>query len=100
MTTLVLDKEPKVVSVAVKKDKLVVDLADGRSIAVPLRWYPRLLKGKRSERNNCRILGAGYAIEWPDLDEYIGVEGLVAGRRSSESKKSFARWLAHRTKNH
>lgn len=98
MTTLVLDKEPKVVSVAVKKDRLIVDLADGRSIGVPLQWYPRLLKGTRGERSNWRILGAGYAIEWPKLDEHIGVAGLVAGRRSGESKKSFARWLAARSK--
>jgi hypothetical protein len=71
-------------------------LADGRSFTVPLDWYPRLLHGTESERQNWQILGDGYAIEWPDLDEHIGVEGLLAGRRSGESDGSFQRWLASR----
>lgn len=82
--------------VRVTDDKLLVDLADGRSLAVPLAWYPRLLHGSTTERQNWRLLGGGYAVEWPDLDEHIGVEGLLAGRRSGESEKSFQRWLASR----
>jgi hypothetical protein len=77
-------------------DALVVELADRRSLTVPLAWYPRLLHGAESERQNRQILGDGYAIEWPDLDEHIGVEGLLAGRRSGESEASFNRWLAVR----
>ena len=96
MTTLVLEKEPAVVNVTVTDEKLVVDLGDGRSIMVPLEWYPRLVHGTPPERNHWQLLGDGYAIEWPDLDEHIGVEGLLAGRRSGESKKSFERWLASR----
>ena len=98
MTTLVLEREPVAAKVTVRGDKLLVDLADGRSLSVPLGWYPRLQHGSRAERRNCRVLGDGYAIEWPDLDEHIGVEGLLAGRASGESKKSLSRWLASRGK--
>jgi len=77
-------------------EKLVVALADGRSLVIPLAWYPRLMHGTPKERQNWRLLGDGYAIEWPDLDEHIGIEGLLAGRRSGESHKSFERWLATR----
>jgi hypothetical protein len=96
MTTLVLEKEPVAVNLIVTKEKLIVDLHDGRSILVPLEWYPRLLHASPKERNNWQLLGGGYAIEWPDLDEHIGIEGLVAGRRSGESRKSLDRWLAAR----
>ena len=70
-------------------EKVIVDLADGRSLIVPLAWYPRLLHASPEERYNWQLLGDGYAIEWVDLDEHIGVEGLLAGRRSSESQRSF-----------
>ena len=96
MTTLVLKKEPLVANMMVTEEKLVVDLNDGRSLIVPLEWYPRLLHASPKERNNWQLLGDGYAIEWPDIDEHIGVEGLLAGRRSGESQKSFERWLASR----
>jgi hypothetical protein len=96
MSTLVLETEPVAVQVTIADEKLVVDLADGRSIVVPVEWYPRLLYGSPSERRNWQLLGDGYAIEWPDLDEHIGIEGLLAGRRSGESKKSFERWLSSR----
>ena len=96
MTTLVLETEPAAMGVAIADEKLVVALADGRSIVVPLAWYPRLMHGTQKERQNWRLLGDGYAIEWPDLDEHVGIEGLLAGRRSGESQKSFDRWLAAR----
>jgi hypothetical protein len=96
MTTLVLETEPVAVHVTVTEDKVTVDLADGRSLMVPLGWYPRLMHGSPAERQHWQLLGAGYAIEWPDLDEHIGVEGLLAGRRSGESPQSLARWLASR----
>jgi hypothetical protein len=96
MTTLVLETEPVAVHVTVTEDKLTVDLADGRSLVVPLAWYPRLVQGSPAERQHWQLLGEGYAIEWPDLDEHIGVEGLLAGRRSGESPQSFARWMASR----
>jgi hypothetical protein len=96
MTTLVLETEPIAMHVTVTEDKLLVDLADGRSLGVPLAWYPRLVHGTPAERQHWQLLGDGYAIEWPDLDEHIGVEGLLAGRRSGESPPSFERWLAAR----
>jgi hypothetical protein len=96
MTTLVLETEPVAVHVTVTEDKLTVDLADGRSLVVPLAWYPRLVQGSPAERQHWQLLGDGYAIAWPALDEHIGVEGLLAGRRSGESPQSFARWVASR----
>jgi hypothetical protein len=96
MTTLVLEQDPVAVKVALTDDHLIVELADGRSLTVPLEWYPRLPHGSESERHNWRILGDGYAIEWPGLDEHIGIEGLLAGRRSGESEASFNRWMASR----
>ena len=96
MSTLVLEIEPLATIVAVTDDDLTVDLADGRRIFVPLAWYPRLLNASQRERENWQLLGDGYAIEWRDLDEHIGIEGLLAGRHSGESLQSFKRWLASR----
>lgn len=96
MSTLVLETEPAVTQVMINDEKLIVELADGRTIVVPLSWYPRLQHAAPKERKNWHLLGDGYAIEWPDLDEHIGIEGLLAGRRSGESQKSFQRWLASR----
>jgi len=97
MTTLVLDIDPTAVAVTIADDKLIVHLADGRRLVVPLAWYPRLLHASPIERQNWQLLGEGYAIEWPDLDEHIGIEGLLAGRRSGESQKSLEQWLASRS---
>ena|SRR5947208_3569590 len=96
MTTLVLETDPVALKIEVTGQSLIVDLADGRSLSVPLAWYPRLLHGTEAERQNWQLLGEGYAIEWPALDEHIGVEGLMAGRRSGESRESLDRWLASR----
>ena len=79
-------------------DVLSVDLADGRSISVPLAWFPRLLHGAPLERSNWRLIGKGEGIHWPDLDEDISVAGLLAGRRSGETQESLARWLEGRAK--
>jgi hypothetical protein len=86
----------RVVNVSVTDDTLSVDLEDGRTVSVPVGWYPRLAHGNASERDNFEISGAGYGVHWPDLDEDIGVEGLVLGRRSMESPASFERWLERR----
>jgi hypothetical protein len=88
---------PRITGVAVTDDTLSVDLEDGRTIAVPLGFYPRLVHGSPQERANFRISGAGHGIHWPDLDEDVGVEGLLLGRKSTESPASFQNWLAQRT---
>ena len=75
------------------EDSLTVELADGRTIAVPLAWFPRLLHGTPAELANWRLIGSGEGIHWPDLDEDISVESLLAGRRSSETGESLRRWL-------
>jgi hypothetical protein len=82
--------------VAVTKDALSVDLSDGRTVSVPLAWYPRLLHGTPKERNKWRLIGEGEGIHWPDLDEDISVESLVLGRPSGESQRSLKEWLEQR----
>lgn len=77
-------------------ERLVVELTDGREIAVPLDWYPRLWHGTPEERQNWALIGDGDGIHWPDLDEDLSVESIVAGRRSGESETSIRRWLASR----
>lgn len=96
MTSLLLEHEPSVVDVCVSREGVGVFLADGRTLTVPLAWYPRLMHATDAERLNWCVLGDGYAIEWPGLDEHIGIEGLLAGRRSGESEASLQQWLASR----
>ncbi len=84
--------------VVVSADSLTVDLSDGRSISVPLAWYPRLWHGTETERTHWRLIGQGEGIHWPDLDEDISVEGLILGRPSNESQRSLQRWLDERGK--
>jgi hypothetical protein len=91
---------PRAVNVTVTEDTLSVDLEDGRTISVPIGWYPRLAHGTPAERHHFQISGAGYGIHWPDLDEDIGVEGLLLGKRSTESPASFERWLRRRESGH
>ncbi len=86
----------RIVEVAITEDTLAVDLEDGRSIAVPIGWYPRLAHGTPEERARYEIAGAGYGIHWPDLDEDVGVEGMLLGKKSTESPESLTRWLATR----
>ena len=88
---------PRIVSVTVTDDTVSVDLEDGRTIAVPIGWYPRLAYGTPAKRVNVQISGAGYGMHWPELDEDIGIEGLLVGKQSTESAASFARWLQQRT---
>ena len=83
-------------AVQVSVDTLNVDLSDGRSISVPVEWYPRLAHGTLAERNNWRFIGRGVGIHWPDLDEDISVENLLSGARSGESQRSFKQWLESR----
>ena len=80
-------------TIGVTEDTLTAELSDGRTISVPLAWYPRLAYATSLERSNWELIGGGQGIHWPDLDEDLSVDGLLAGRKSGESAKSFARWL-------
>ena len=91
-----LTAEAKAQNVSVDDDTLAVDLSDGRTISVPLAWFPRLLQGTPEERSNWRFIGDREGIRWPDLDEDISVENLLAGKPSGESQSSFKRWLENR----
>ena len=86
----------RIVHVTLTKDTLSIYLEDGRTISVPIGWYPRLTHGTQTERANYQISGAGFGIYWPDLDEDIGVGGLILGKKSTESATSFERWLQRR----
>ncbi len=86
--------------VSVTDDALVVDLVDGRTVSVPLSWYPRLAHGTSAERSKWRLIGRGEGIHWPDLDEDISVAGLLAGWPSGESQNSLSRWLESRRAAH
>ena len=92
MTTLVVERDVFAIAVHFSEDSLTVRLDDGRSLSVPLAWYPRLLHGNDAERKNYALIGQGEGIHWPKLDEDISVEGLLAGRRSAESAASLAKW--------
>ena len=97
MTTLVIDESSlRAVRAQLTDEALVVDLADGRSVSVPLVWYPRLVRASMKERQQFRLIGSGEGIHWELLDEDVSVEGIVAGRRSMESAESFRRWLKDR----
>jgi hypothetical protein len=94
MTTLAVKIDiPYAESVMITEDTLNVDLSDGRTISVPLTWFPRLVHATREQRDNWRLIGRGHGIHWNDIDEDISVEGLIAGRPSGESQSSFKKWL-------
>lgn len=83
-------------NVTVGTDTLTIDLTDGRTVSVPLAWYPRLVHGTVAERNHWELLGDGEGIHWPDLDEDLSVAGILLGRPSAESQRSLQRWLEQR----
>ena len=97
MTTLAIEFEiPSAENVTVTEETLSVDLSDGRTISVPTAWYPRLLHAEPNERENWQLIGNGHGIHWEDIDEDISVEGLLAGKPSGESQRSFKKWLEAR----
>ena len=97
MSTLAIKIEvPNITDVIVTDDSLTVELDDGRTVSVPLSWYPRLLYAPIEERNSWRLVGNGVGIHWEAIDEDISAEGLIAGRPSGESQASFKKWLDSR----
>lgn len=87
---------PNAERVIVTDDTLTVECSDGRTLSVPLAWFPGLLHATRKERGNWRLIGKGRGIHWDDIDEDVSVEGLLAGRKSGESQASFKKWLRAR----
>ena len=83
-------------TVRVTRDALIVELRDGRTVSVPVAWYPRLAHGSPKERQQWELIGPGIGIHWPALDEDISVDGLLKGAPSGESPESFNRWLSLR----
>jgi len=79
MGILALGADERVKDVRFIDDSLVVDLVDGRSISVPLAWYPRLARASVADRANWRISAGGYGIHWPAIDEDLSTEGLLRG---------------------
>jgi len=99
MRTSPTETDPqRAATVRVARDSLVVDLTDGRTLTVPLTWHPRLEHGTADERDHWRPIGAGTGIHWPDLDEDICIDDLIAALPSNESPSSFKKWLASRPK--
>lgn len=86
------------IRVEVTNDTVSVALADGRTIAAPLAWYPRLALATAEERNLWRLIAGGRGIHWPAVDEDISVANLLSGQPSTESQRSFKSWLAGRTR--
>lgn len=98
MTSLAIElrEVPTIQSLDINEETLSVDLSDGRTISVPLSWYPRLTHGSDAERRNYKFIGNGSGIHWNDLDEDISIQNLIVGQPSGESQKSLQRWLNSR----
>lgn len=98
MSSLAVEiQEVRAQSASLTDEALTIDLVDGRTIIVPLVWFPRLWHGTPQERNRFEIFGDGAYIHWPDLDEDLTVAGLLVGRRSGESPQSLKKWLQSRS---
>jgi Protein of unknown function (DUF2442) len=96
-TSLVFEVErPRARGLLLTDQAIKVDLVDGRTLEVPLDWYPRLLRGTPKERAKWRLIGDGEGFHWPVLDEDVSVENLLAGKHSGESLASFKRWMEGR----
>jgi Protein of unknown function (DUF2442) len=95
--TIELLDVPNIQKVTITDESLSVDLSDGRTISVPLAWYPRLLHGSTEERNSYRFIGGGSGIHRNEIDEDISLKNLILGQPSGESQKSFQRWLDSRS---
>ena len=96
MSTSTLTKIVLIERIRVSASALIVDFDDGRSVSLPLGWFPRLEQGTPKERNTYKLIAGGDGAHWPLLDEDLSAEGLLAGGRSRESERSFQRWLKAR----
>lgn len=97
MNTLAVDPlVSRARAASVSEEAILLELTDGRTVSAPLAWYPRLLAGSVAERANLELIGQGVGVHWPELDEDLSVESVLAGRPSAESLTSFRRWLTAR----
>ena len=85
MSILVNSPDLHIINVRIDSEKLSVDLMDGRSVSVPLAWYPRLFKATQDQRMHWQIAGGGYGIHWPEIDEDLSVEGMLQGAPSAQA---------------
>jgi hypothetical protein len=103
MSIATIEVQPRVTTVDLSGEKLVVSLADGRIVLAPLLWYPRLTYASPGERQDWRVFedtDGRDVIFWEQIDELIPVVALLAGVPSRESKRSLDRWLADRAAGH
>jgi hypothetical protein len=98
MNTSSIESHLRIEDVKIDTSTLRIDLSDGRTVSAPLVWYPRLLNGTSRERNKWEWIGDGQGIHWPALDEDLSMEGILQGRPSFESQKSFQKWATERKK--
>ena len=91
-------QEARALNVQVGEDSLVIELVDGRSISVPIAWYPRLWYGTPDEQAKYSLIGDGKYIHWSELDEDLSIAGVLIGRRSGESSQSLRKWLTEHIK--
>lgn len=99
MSTSAIDiRQYRAIDVRFEPTTLVVDLEDGRTLTVPLDWFPRLANGSPDERAHWRFIDEGAGVHWPDLDEDLSIQGLLDGRPSAERLESVQRWIAGREK--
>lgn len=95
-TSMAEARGASIVRARILNEAVVVELRDGRTVTAPLTWYPRLLHGTARERRNWRLIGGGVGVHWPDLDEDLSVESILAGKPSAESQASLKKWLNQR----
>jgi len=86
MGILALEADERLRDVHFTEDTISVDLMDGRTITVPLIWYPRLYHATPGQRKNWKVCGGGYGIHWPDIDEDLSTEGLLRGSPAPKSQ--------------
>ena len=88
MHSLATETDVRAMHVAVEEARLVVDLMDGRTIAIPLAWYPRLANATPEQRIHWELAGGGYGIHWTDIDEDLSTEGLLRGARAPQAPQT------------
>ena len=89
-------KVPAIQTLTIDSEMVTLVLEDGRFVSAPLNRFPRLLEGTPREREHWELIGSGFGVHWPDLDEDISVESLLLGRQSMESTRSLENWRASR----